>query len=203
MEQFPFRLRAPFRPVFLANRNLEPLYNVGCVLKAFGLIQARLPEAQLIVAGDGSERGDLEKLTSDLDLRNVKFVGKVPPHRMHEYYNAADIYLNSSEIDNMPGSILEAFAAGLPVVSTNAGGIPYIVQDGETGLLVERGDHQGMAREALRLLQDHTLASRIVSNARKECFRYTWPAVRDPWINLYHELVSKPPVLHLAANKAS
>ena len=187
-ERFRYRERKPLRPRFLSNRNLEPMYHVGCVLRAFALIQQRFPDARLTVAGDGSERAKLERLANTLGLRNTTFIGRVAPDAMHELYDAADIYLNGSEIDNMPVSIIEAFAAGVPVVTTNAGGIPYIVTDEETGLLVERGDHEAMARSAIRLLEDEALATRLAEQARRACQQYSWPAVRNEWLGLYNEM---------------
>jgi len=185
---FRFRQRSNLRPIFLANRNLEALYNVGLVLRAFALIQQRFPEARLTVAGEGSERANLEQLARELNLRHTEFVGRVPPERMPELYDAADIYLNGSDIDNMPLSILEAFAAGVPVITTNAGGIPYIVGDGETGLLVERGDYEAMAAHAIRLLEDNALAFKLACAAHEECRKYNWFTVREEWLKLYHQL---------------
>jgi L-malate glycosyltransferase len=190
-DRFRFRPRGPLRPLFLSNRNLEPLYNVGCVLRAFAILEQRLPEARLIVAGDGSQRAELEHLARTLKLRNVEFIGRVAPEKMHELYSAADIYLNGSDIDNMPGSIIEAFASGLPVISTDAGGIPYIVTDRETGMLVHRGDYESMAGVAQRLLDDGDLAPRMTSKAHEECNKYQWSKVKGEWLKLYHELGAK------------
>jgi glycosyltransferase involved in cell wall biosynthesis len=191
LDRFRFRQREPLRPVFFANRNLEPLYNVACILRAFSRIQHRYPDAQLIVAGDGSQRNALESLAAELDLRNVEFLGRVAPEQMNRLYDAADIYLNSSNIDNMPASIIEAFASGLPVVTTNAGGIPYIVENEQTGLLVDCDDHVALADAALRLLGDPGLASGIVQRAHAQCHSsYTWTAVRDEWLKLYTALAS-------------
>jgi glycosyltransferase involved in cell wall biosynthesis len=187
-ERFRFRARRPLRPVFLTNRNFEPHYNVGCVLRAFALIERRVREARLLVAGDGSQRDELKKLARDLGLRNAEFLGRIAPEKMSELYDAADIYLNGSEIDNQPLSLIESFAAGLPVVTTDAGGIPRIVTDEKTGLLVRRSDHEAMAAAALRLLDDDELAARIASAARAECAKYSWGAVRDGWLDLYHGL---------------
>jgi glycosyltransferase involved in cell wall biosynthesis len=188
VERFGFRSRQALRPVFLSNRNLEPLYNVGCILRAFAIIQRRFTEARLTIVGDGSQRAGLEKLAAELGLRNAEFIGRIAPDRMPTVYDDADIYLNSSDIDNMPGSIIESFAAGLPVVTTDAGGIPYIVSDGETGLLVGRGDHRQMAAMAIRLLEDPALAAKIINQAKDECRKYSWAAVRNRWISLYYEL---------------
>lgn len=187
-ERFRFRERVPLKPVFFSNRNFEPLYNVACTLRAFALIQKRFPDASLVLAGDGSLRAELEALARELQLRNVEFPGRVEPERMHELYDAADIYLNSPDIDNMPISVIESFASGLPVVTTNAGGIPYIVTDEETGLLVERNDHEAMAASAVRLLEEPALARRIARAAFDECRKYAWDSVREEWIGLYSEL---------------
>lgn len=191
IEHFRFRERRPLRPVFLANRNFKAHYNVGCVLRAFALIQQRFTDARLIVAGDGSQRAELETLTRELKLRHTEFVGLVAPDKMPELYNEADIYLNGSDVDNMPLSLLESFAAGLPVVTTDAGGIPYMVTDGETALMVPKNDHEAMAACAIRLLEDAELAQKITSQAREECQRYSWAAVRDKWLKLYNDLAQE------------
>ena len=106
---------------------------------------------------------------------------------MHALYLVADVYLNSPNIDNMPGSIIEAFASGLPVVTTDAGGIPYIVDDKRSGLMVRCGDYEAMAEGALRLLEDKALASKITGKARQECKKYQWNAVKSEWLKLYSE----------------
>ena len=186
-DRFIFRERNPLRPIFLCNRNFESHYNVACVLRAFAVIQRRHENAKLLLAGDGRERAHLEKLSQELGLRNVNFVGAVPPEQMPELYAAADIFLNGSDIDNMPTSLIESFAAGLPVVTTDAGGIPYIVTDGATGLLVSKGDYESMAASALRLLDDPALASKIANDAYRECQKYAWGSVRDEWLKLYRE----------------
>lgn len=185
---FRQRTRRPLRPVFLSNRNLEPLYNVGCVLRAFALVQKKFPEARLTVAGDGREREALEKLAADLRLSHVNFIGRVRPQEIHELYDAADIYLNAPNIDNMPGSIIEAYASGLPIVTTNAGGIPYILEDRRTGLMVNRDDHEAMAAGALKFLEDQDFAARIADQARLECRKFSWDEVREQWVRLYHEV---------------
>src|SRR5947209_3659373 len=178
-DRFRFRERAPLRPLFLSNRNHEALYNVGCVLRAFARIQRSLPEARLVVVGDGSRRAELERLARELNLSHTEFVGRVEPEEMHAFYDAADVFLNASNIDNMPISILEAFAAGTLVVTTKAGGIPYIVTDGETGLMVECGDCEALARSALRLFEEPGLASKIAGKAHEQSRRYAWAAVRE------------------------
>ena len=193
LEKIPHRERDSLRPIFLSNRNFEPLYNVRCSLDAFALVQREVPEARLVLVGDGSQRAALEARAHELALRNVTFVGRIPPGRMGQLYDEADVYLNSPDIDNMPGSIIEAYAAGLPIVTTDVGGIPYIVRHEETGLMVPHNDARAMAAAALRLLHEPGLARRLSAQARAECLRlYVWPAVESEWKALYTELARTP-----------
>jgi glycosyltransferase involved in cell wall biosynthesis len=188
--KFRFRERAPLRPVFLSNRNLESHYGVDRVLRAFAIVQEKLPEAGLTIAGDGSQSRTLKTLAEELGLRNTKFIGQVAPFAIADVYDAADIFMNGSEIDNQPLSILEAFSCGLPVVTTDAGGIPDIVEDGRTGMVVARGDYAELASRAMTLLNDPALTKQIVEQARHECLKYSWEAVRDAWMNVYHNAKS-------------
>lgn len=190
--RFRYRTRKPLRPVFLSNRNFEELYNVGCTLRAFSLIQARFPEAHLIVAGEGPERAKLETLATELKLANIDFAGRISPADMPSLYDKADVYLNSPNIDNMPNSVIEAFSCGLPVVSTNAGGIPFIVESGKTGMLVEINDHNALAKAAIEILENEKLADEIIGNTRDECEKYDWRNVRPGWAGLYTELANRP-----------
>lgn len=187
VEGLEYRQRAiPLRPRFLSNRNLEPLYNVECTIEAFARIQQEMPDAELVVAGDGSERVRLEQLVAERKLTGVRFVGRIPHSEMSALYRDADVYLNSPNIDNMPSSIIEAFAAGIPVVTTDAGGIPYIVRHEDNGMMVKSGDAAALAAQALRLLRDGSLADRIASRARQECLdAYVWGAVRERWMAVY------------------
>jgi len=189
LDRFPYREREQLRPVFLVTRLLEPLYNVACVLRAFALIQERFPEAKLTVGGDGFLRPDLEELARQLGLRNTEFIGFVPFNKMPELYNETDIYLTATDIDNMPSSITECMASGVPVVTSDAGGIPYIVTNEETCLMIPRNDHQAMADAAFRLLSDPALAKRITRNARESSKKFMSPGVRAEWVRLYRELL--------------
>ncbi len=187
-----YRRRQRIAPVFLSNRNFESHYNVACVLRAFARVQHALPEARLIVAGDGAEHASLHALAQQLALRNVEWRGPVPPAAMAGLYDAADVYLNAPSIDNMPNSIIEAYAAGLPIVTTDAGGIPYIVTHEHTALVVKSNDDAALAAGALRVLREPGLAARLADAGRRECLtKYVWPAVRDEWTRLYTRLAEQ------------
>lgn len=187
-EKFKFRHRNPLQPIFLANRNFEAHYQVADVLRAFQLIQQKIPAAELIVAGYGSQEEALKNLAGELKLKNIEFVGRIEQDKMPEIYDRADVYLNSSIVDNMPLSIIEAFACGLPVVSTDAGGIPYIIENGETGLLVKTNDYQALAAQAIRLFEDKSLAPLIIEKALAECQKYRRENALNDWKKLYRKL---------------
>ncbi|NNE97651.1 MAG: glycosyltransferase family 4 protein [Pyrinomonadaceae bacterium] len=190
-EKFIFRKRETLKPAFLSNRTFEKHYNVASTLRAFKKIQEKYSDAQLIVAGFGNEEAELVALARELDLKNVEFIGKVSQDEMPSVYDSADIYLNSSVVDNMPLSIIEAFSCGLPVVSSNAGGIPYIVEDGETGLLAHKNDHAALAQQACKLLENRELARKIIEKAHKECVKYRWSKIRYKWRSLYLDLLNR------------
>ena len=192
-DAFAFRARPVLRPRFLSTRNLEPMYNVGCTLRAFRRLQTEIPAATLTVVGSGSERPRLEALAASLGLTSVTFAGRIPPAEMPRYFADADIYLQSPNIDNMPLSVLEAFAAGTPVISTNAGGVPAILEHGKHGLLVPPDDDRAMAEAALRLLNDDTLARQLAVAAHATTDAYTWARVRPLWLSAYRGLRSPMP----------
>lgn len=192
LERFAFRLRDPLRPHVLSTRNLEPMYNVACTLEAFALVQKRFPDATLTLVGGGSQQAALEALAARLGLHHVRFAGRVPPERMHAFYAAADIYLQTPDIDNMPSSVLEAYASGTPVVATAVGGVPAILDDGVQGLLAPPGAPGVAAGLVIRLLEDQPLANRLSLAARESCERFRWPVVRAQWLALYRELATVP-----------
>jgi glycosyltransferase involved in cell wall biosynthesis len=185
--QLPYRDRRRPRPVFLHNRGLASEYNPACTLLAFSIVQQRYPDARLTIAHDGPLRPALEDLARCLGLRQTQFVGSVSPGSMAALYDSADIYLMSPNADNMPLSLLECFAAGLPVVSSDAGGIPNMVQDQVNGLLFAIDDHQAMAACALRMLEEPGLASRLAANAQAQCDRYAWSEIGPQWRAVYFQ----------------
>jgi phenylacetate-CoA ligase len=186
---FRYRNRPRPRPVFLHNRGLAPEYNPACTLRAFAIIQHRYPEARLTIAHDGPLRPELETLAATLGLRQTQFIGPVSRGRMGALYDSVDVYLMSPDADNLPLSLLECFASGLPVVSSSVGGVPDIVEDQTTGLLFTPNDHQAMAACALRLLEEPALASHLAANARCQCAKYSWSQIGPQWMALYGRLL--------------
>src|SRR5262249_22689308 len=114
-------------PRLVCTRNFDAPYAVDVVVRAFAEVKRACSSAQLIVAGQGPEEAALRALVRELDLDGVEFCGVVPRERIGELLARADVFVNASRVDNMPVSIMEAFAAGVPVVSVATGGIPFLV----------------------------------------------------------------------------
>jgi len=158
------------------------------VVRAFAKIQRLFPEARLDLVGGGPVEGEIRKLVRDLDLAGVNFAGVVAHHDIGHFYDEADIFINASRLDNMPVSILEAFASGTPVVTTAAEGIRYLVEHEQTGLLCEPGDDQALAECVIRLLRDPELAARLALNGCKLSKCFSWAEVRQQWLQIYRSL---------------
>src|SRR5439155_8647531 len=124
--------------------------------------------------GGGSQERELRALALDLRLKHVRFVGRVEPDAMADVYAEHDIYVQSPTVDNLPNSVIEAFACGLPVVSTDVGGLPRMITHEEHGLLAPTNDHCALAAHVLRLLDEPALAARLTRVARDTCHTYRW-----------------------------
>lgn len=192
-ERFRFRRRDRLRPRLLSTRNFEPNYNVACTLRAFARVQARYPHATLTVVGSGGHEMALRVLATSLGLRGVTFAGRVAPADMARYYDEADVYLQTPAVDNMPLSVLEAFASGLPVVSTDVGGVRTILTHGIHGLLAPPDDDAAVATQVCRLLDEPGLGDRLAEAARRETDAYVWDAVRTRWAAAYTRLAEASP----------
>ncbi len=183
--RFRYRPRPMIGPRLLSTRNLEPYYRVDNTIAAFARIQTRYRDATLTIVGDGSERDALHRLADSLRVTGVRFVGRVEPDGMPALLDGSDIFVNSSTLDNQPVSVLEAFAAGLPVVSTPTGDIAALVRDHETGLIVPPDDPAAMARAVTTFVNHPGLARRVARNARATVDAFTWTQVRDRWATVY------------------
>ncbi|MES2116731.1 MAG: glycosyltransferase [Pseudomonadota bacterium] len=180
-------------PMILVCRHLEPLYDHATALRAFRLLRLAVPHAQLTIAGDGPELARLRRLAGELDVADaVVFAGALDQDGMASLYRQADAVLNPSLADNMPVSILEALASGVPVVSTDVGGIPCLLEHGHTGLLAAPGDAETMARHLLSILHDTDAAQRMAAAGLRLAQRYTWQEIGPRLLAQYRRLELRP-----------
>ena len=182
---FAYRPRPALRPAMLVTRHLEKIYDIESILKAFRVVQDAYPDASLWIAGSGSDEGRLRGLVASWNLAGVRFLGEVPQRELPGIYDQCDIYVNASLVDNFPGALLEASAAGLVVVTTGAGGIPTIYEDGRTALLVEPGNGPGLAAAVIKVLQQPSLAASLTDAARAIVRASDWKEVRKRLFESY------------------
>jgi glycosyltransferase involved in cell wall biosynthesis len=181
----------PGKHRILVTRNLEPIYDIPMALRAFSLVVQAIPNAIMVVAGSGPELNALRSLAAELRIdRAVDFCGNLDRDQIAELYRTVSLVLNPSRVDNMPNSVLEAMASGVPVVSTSVGGVPWILRHDVTGLLVASGDHVAMAAAAKRVLSDADLASRLRTAALADIQQYTWARIKQQWSAVYSTALS-------------
>ena len=180
----------PGAPHIIVTRNLEAIYDIPTAIRSFALIRSTFAEARMTVAGTGPELPKCEQLAATLGVSEaIRFAGRIDNDSIPALFACADVTLNPSTIDNMPISILEAYASGVPVVTTNVGGIPFIAEHEHSALLVSPRDPQAMADAVVRLLTDRSLAEHLVLEGIKRAKAYAWSNVRDQWLGLYGSLV--------------
>ena len=177
------------QPVLVITRNLETIYGIDTALQALALLVERGVEAELRIAGSGPLEAELRELAQALGVANrVRFEGRLDREAIVQLYADADIMLNPSRVDNMPNSVIEALACGLPVVSTSVGGVPYIVEHEHTALLVPPDNAEAMAAAVQRLCREPELGPQLRENGLRAVQAYAWPAVRPQWLEVYRDL---------------
>lgn len=185
LEESLYRERTEITPRFICTRAHEPLYNIPCILRAFQKAVANLPEATLTLVGDGADHETLMQLSRELNLKNVTFTGRVDNSEIYRQLDTSDILLSAPTIDNMPVSLLEAMNAGLLVISSNVGGVPYMVEDGKTGYLFPSDDSDTLAALMIKAVQQPSASIAIIHNAREAVNAYRWENIRQQLYTTY------------------
>ena len=169
---------------------LRPVKGLKYLVEAMNVIRQSDNSARLMLVGDGEERQQLEALVQGRDLEGwVTFLGRVPNESVPRYLAGADVFVLPSLSEGFPNVVLEAMAAGLPVVASRVGGLPEIVEEGENGFLVEGGNPEQIADRVLRLLGDDELRARISATNREKARAYTWESVVDRLEEVYGTVV--------------
>ena len=161
-------------PRLVWTRSMEPIYDPMMALRAFEIVQNRYPDASLIMTSDGSLRAEMERYIEDENLRGVILPGRVPTEAVARFMHEASICINTSRVDGLPTALLEASATGLPVVTTPAGGIASLFEDGVSARFVGFGDHEAMAEAVCGLLEEPAEYRRLGEAAREVAAEYGW-----------------------------
>jgi len=168
--------------------SLVPYKGPDVLLKSFKKVKKGFPKVKLIFAGRGQMLDELRKLSKELGLENhVTFVGFVDDDLKPLYYKASDIFcLPSTTMAESFGIVnLEAMAAGIPIIASNLGGMPDIVQEGINGLLAKPGDFQSLADALTCLLKNEDMRKKMGNNGRKLVTDYSWDKIAKETEQLY------------------
>lgn len=185
IEKYNFKLREKAEPKLLWVRAFAFIYNPTMAIKVLNKLKEKYPNASLTMVGpdkDGSMK-TTKKLAEELNVA-INFTGKLSKEDWWKLSQDYDIFINTTHFDNTPVSVMEAMALGLPVVSTNVGGIPYLVENENTALLVNDNDVEMMVSQIERLLQDEVLVKNLSLNGRQLAETWDWKKVKVLWHNL-------------------
>lgn len=188
LTKYPFRHRARPASNLVWLRAFHDIYNPCLAIRVIALLEKEFPSVRLVMIGpnkgDGSWEGVMNLALKLGVQERVICPGKVPKNEIAHWLQQGDIFLNTTRVDNMPVSMLEAMACGLCIVSTNVGGIPHMLEDEHDALLVPTDDHSAMARAVQRLVTEDGLAERLSGNARRKAELFDWSNILPKWERL-------------------
>ena len=144
-----------------------------------------ISEATLTLVGNGSEHETLVQIVNEMGLKNVIFTGRVDNSEIYRYLDQSDIFLSAPTVDNMPVSVLEAMNAGLLVISSRVGGVPYMIKNGDNGLLFDSDDSNKLAELMLWAIENQTLSKAMILKAKKDINHYRWEGIKEQLYTVY------------------
>jgi len=184
-------------PMILSVGRLAEKKGLRYLISAMPSIISRFPQTKLVIIGEGPHLDRLKKLVLSLNLpNNVLFLGKIQNKVLPQYYATADVFVlpsivtKSGDTEGLGVVLLEAMASGTPVVGSNVGGIPDVIKDKVTGLLVPQMSPAALSAAVIKLLNNKKLSSSLVKNAQKHVKEhFAWPVVAKKFEKIYHSML--------------
>ncbi len=190
LSDYKFKERFRFTPRLLWVRSFHKIYNPEMAIQVLQNLKLIGQNAQLCMVGPDRDNSlfRCQEVVQQIGMTvAVKFTGVLSKNDWHKMADDYDIFINTTTVDNTPISVIEAMALGLPIVSTNVGGIPYLLTDNETGLLVDPGDVSEMVEKIIQLIENPALAQQLAINARKKIETFDWESVKHSWFEILDE----------------
>lgn len=195
IESYSFRLRTRVKPNLLYLRALHKMYNPSMAIDVLKIVAEAYPDVRLTMVGPDKGDGSRQELIALIKNASLEFqvdvVGAVPKVTVPQYMDKADIFINTTNVDNTPISVIEAMSSGLCIVSTNVGGIPYLLTHEHDALLVPPNDPQAMADAIRRILNEPRLAERLSRNARAKAEQFDWSVILPQWEELLLDVIER------------
>ncbi len=185
IEKYDFEIRNTLSPKILWVRAFRHLYNPKLAIEVLILLKNRFPKATLCMIGPAKD--DSFKVVQELVIKHklkysVEFTGVLSKEKWHHKSKDFDVFINTTNFDNTPVSVMEAMALGLTIVSTNAGGLPYLIENNVEGVLVEKNNSEQMAMAIVKLIQENN--QELSKAARKKAESFNWKIVREKWFSI-------------------
>jgi glycosyltransferase involved in cell wall biosynthesis len=199
IEKYPVRLRRIVSPDLVWLRSFHKIYNPQLAVGVVALLKTDFPDIHMRMIGpdkDGSYGQVIKEMERLGVSERIELIPGVDKREVPLRLDQGDIFINTTNIDNTPVSVIEAMACGLCIVSTNVGGIPYLLEDGVDALLVPPDDARAMADAVRRILTNLELAERLSRAARQKAEGFNWPPVFKKWEGLLSEIVSEEKGFH-------
>jgi glycosyltransferase involved in cell wall biosynthesis len=173
-------------PSILYVGRLSKVKGIDVLLNAIPIIRKKIPNLRIYIAGSGPEGDNLKKRVKELNIEeNVKFLGFISEDEKYAYYKSADVCVFPSVYEPFGIVLLEAMACGKPIVASNVGGIPFVVEDEKTGLLFESGNVEDFAEKLITLLKDKELRDKMGEAGRERAKEFTWDGIAEQTVDLY------------------
>lgn len=178
------------RPYLFMMGRMHRVKGIDYLLKAWSQIESRIPGIDLLIAGDGPEAEPYHRLASELGVTHrVKFLGSVNEKEKASFYRGALAFTCPSHMEHFGIVNIEAFSAGIPVISSRVGGIIDIVEEGKNGLLVPHADADALAEALLKVLGNEEFRNRLAEGAKASRQRYDWSRIVQEYENLYLDVL--------------
>ncbi|GGW78856.1 glycosyltransferase family 4 protein [Salegentibacter mishustinae] len=182
LKDYTFKARKNLKPKLLWVRAFAEIYNPMLAINVLEDLSKEYPDARLCMVGPQKDESYKECVSyAESNKLPVKFTGKLTKQEWTDLSKEYDIFLNTTNVDNTPVSLIEAMALGFPIISTNVGGIPYLVKDQETGLLVPPKNKLAILDAIKSLLENSNLAENLSRNARNQAKKFDWKIVKKEW----------------------
>lgn len=185
IEKYCYKERTIIKPTVLFVRSFARIYNPAMAIDVLDGLRKVFKGAKLCMIGPDKDGSLLQvkKKVKKLNLEeHVEFTGVLGKSEWHKKSEEFDIFINTTNVDNTPVSLIEAMALGLPIVSTNVGGIPYLISNENDGLLIDKGNVGQMISAICSLIEgNHSL---LTKNARKKAESFSWDIIKEEWFKI-------------------
>ena len=182
IDKYKFKERKKLQPKLFWVRAFKHLYNPTLAVEVLSLLKKYFQNATLCMVGPQTDKSfeETKSLVKKYNLENsVEFTGVLKKEDWHKKSEEFDIFINTTNFDNTPLSVMEAMALGLPIISTNVGGMPFLIEHNVDGLLVDKENPEQMAKAILNLIEENN--QEIRKNARLKAESFGWNVVKEKW----------------------